>query len=165
MQVFDNMTTGMHWQAQKGGAVHASEAKEEKKQLNVSVVIGTDPYNMVSAVMPLPGGLNEFSFAGVARNSKTILMENGKYPSVPANSEIILNGHVDPEEKRMEGPFGDHTGYYSIPEPMHVFHIDQILAKKDAIYAASVVGFPWHEDAVLGQFFVEFPKPIIMPML
>ncbi len=161
MQVFDGVTTGMHWQAQKGGAIHAKEAEEMDKVLNVSVVIGTDPYNMISGVAPLPPGMSEFSFSGVARGSQTVLMRNGKYPAVPANSEIIINGYVDPKEKRMEGPFGDHTGYYSLAEPYPVFHIDTIYIKKDPVYAASVVGFPWHEDAVLGQFLSDFMKPLI----
>ncbi|MFI5412621.1 MAG: UbiD family decarboxylase domain-containing protein, partial [Candidatus Micrarchaeales archaeon] len=93
--------------------------------------------------------------------SQTVLMKNGKYPSVPANSEIIINGYVDPKEKRMEGPFGDHTGYYSIAEEYPVFHIESIHLKKDPVYAASVVGYPWHEDAVIGQFLFDFMKPII----
>ncbi len=164
MQVYDNKTTGMHWQAQKGGAIHAIEAREEGKELKVSVVIGSDPYNMLSAVMPLPVNVSEFSVSGLLRNSRTVLMKNGDYPEVPANSEIIINGHVDPDEKRIEGPFGDHTGYYSIPEPTNVFHVDEVFAKKNAVYSASVVGFPWHEDAAIGQFFMEFMKPAITMM-
>ena len=161
MQVFDSLTTGMHWQAQKGGAIHAKEAMDAKKDLNVSVVIGTDPINILSAVAPLPVGFNEFAFSGIVRGAKTILMKNGKYPPVPANAEIIINGSVDPNEKRLEGPFGDHTGYYSIPEEYPVFHIDAIYAKRNPIYAASVVGYPWHEDAAIGQFLFDFLKPLI----
>lgn len=161
MQVYDEATTGMHWQAQKGGAIHSQEAQEEKKNLDVSVAIGSDPYNIVSAVAPLPVGMSEFAFSGIARGSSTILMENGKYPPVPANSEIIINGYVDPNEKRIEGPFGDHTGYYSIPEECDVFHIEHVYVKKKPIYAASVVGYPWHEDAVIGKFLLEYMKPMI----
>ncbi len=164
MQVFDKLTTGMHWQAQKGGAIHAKEAIDAKKSLKVSVSIGTDPYNIVSAVAPLPVGFNEFSFSGIARGGKTALMKNGEYPPVPSNSEIMLFGSVDPLEKRLEGPFGDHTGYYSIPEEYPVFHIDKIYAKKKPIYAASVVGFPWHEDVVIGQFIFDYLKPVIKAM-
>ena len=164
MQVFDDKTTGMHWQSQKGGAIHAQEAQESGGQLNLSVVLGTDPANILAAATPLPVGMNEFSFAGVMRGSRTVLMKNGKYPMVPANAEIVINGHVDPDEKRMEGPFGDHTGYYSIAEPYHVFHIDEIYAKKNAVYPASVVGKPWHEDAVIFQFMFEFLKPVIKSM-
>ncbi len=164
MQVFDNTLTGMHWQSQKGGAIHASEAKELGKTLNVAVAVGTDPYNIVSAITPLPIGMNEFSFSGVIRGSSTVLMKNGKYPAVPANSEIVINGWVNPSETRMEGPFGDHTGYYSIPEKYPVFHIDAIYAKKKPIYSASVVGFPWHEDAVIGQFLFDFLKPALKSM-
>ncbi len=161
MQVYDETTTGMHWQAQKGGAIHSQEALEKKKTLDVSVAIGSDPYNIVSAVAPLPHGMNEFVFSGIARGSSTILMENGKYPPVPANSEIIINGYVDPSEKRMEGPFGDHTGYYSIPEECDVFHVENVYLKKKPIYVASVVGYPWHEDAVIGKFLLEYMKPLI----
>ncbi len=164
LQVFDSLTTGMHWQAQKGGAIHASEAHEMKKSLNVSVVVGTDPHNIIAGVAPLPPGMNEFAFAGIIRDSSTVLMKNGKYPAVPANSEIIINGHVDPDDKRKEGPFGDHTGYYSIPEKYPVLHVDAIYAKRDPVYAASVVGFPWHEDAVIAQYLFEFMKPLIKSM-
>ncbi len=161
MQVFDGETTGMHWQVQKGGAVHASEAAELESQLNVSVAIGTDPFNILSAVAPLPHGINEFSFAGVARKAKTALLDCGDYPAVPANSEIIINGYVDPVEKRDEGPYGDHTGYYSIQEPTYVFHVKNIYAKKNPVYAASVVGFPWSEDCTAGLFLMEYLKPML----
>ncbi len=161
MQVYDGTTTGMHWQSQKGGAIHSAEALEKNAILNVSVAIGSDPYNMIAGVMPLPPGINEFAVAGMLRGSRTLLMENGEYPPVPLNSEFIINGHVDPAETRMEGPFGDHTGYYSLPEPYNVFHIDKIYMKKKAIYPASVVGYPWHEDAVIGTFIVEYFKPFI----
>ncbi len=161
MQVFDDVTTGMHWQAQKGGALHAYEAAKRGKALKVSVAIGTDPFNILSAATPLPQGINEFAFAGMARGSRTTLVKDGDYPPVPANSEIIINGYVEPDERRMEGPFGDHTGYYSIPEPANVLHIDKIYAKKDAVYPASVVGFPWNEDAVIGLFMMQYLKPMI----
>ncbi len=161
MQVYDSLTTGMHWQAQKGGAIHAKEAEEAGKILNVSVSIGTDPHNMVAAVAPLPVGFSEFAFSGIVRSSPTVLMKNGKYPSVPANSEIIINGYVDPKEKRKEGPYGDHTGYYSFVDPYPVLHVDAIYAKKDPILPASLVGQPWHEDAVLGQFLSDFLMPVI----
>ncbi len=161
MQVFDGETTGMHWQSQKGGAVHALEAADAGKELNVSVAIGTDPFNIISAVAPLPHGINEFAFAGMARKSKTELLGCDDYPSVPANSEIIINGYVDPGERRDEGPYGDHTGYYSIKEPTYVFHIKSIYAKKDPIYAASVVGFRRSEDSTAGLFLMEYLKPML----
>ncbi len=161
MQVYDGETTGMHWQSQKGGALHSLEAMDVGAGLKVSVTIGTDPYNIVAAVAPLPHGVNEFAFAGIARGAGTALMGCGEYPAVPANSEIVINGHVDPSEMRMEGTFGDHTGYYSIPESMNVLHIDGIYARKNAVYSASVVGFPWSEDAVVGQFLMDYLKPMI----
>jgi 4-hydroxy-3-polyprenylbenzoate decarboxylase len=161
MQVFDDTTTGMHWQAQKGGSLHAYEAMKRGKKLDVSVAIGTDPFNMLSAATPLPQGINEFAFAGMARRARTLLAKNGSYPPVPANSEIIINGYVEPGEKRTEGPFGDHTGYYSIPEEANVFHIKEIYAKKDAVYAASVVGFPWSEDGAIGLFMMDYLKPMV----
>lgn len=161
MQVYDGKTTGMRWHAQKGGYLHATEARKEHEKLKVSVCIGSDPFNIVSSVAPLPEGMNEFSFAGITRGSKTLLARNGTYPPFPANSEIIINGYVDPDESRKEGPFGDHTGYYSIPAEADVFHVDRIYAKKGAVYAASVVGFPWHEDAVIGQFLLGYLKPLL----
>ncbi|MGC8648994.1 MAG: UbiD family decarboxylase [Candidatus Micrarchaeia archaeon] len=161
MQIYDKFTTGMHWQAMKGGAIHANVAKENNKIMNISVVIGSDPYNLISAIAPLPQGFNEFSFSGILRNSKTLLMKNGKYPMIPANSEIVINGYVDPNELKEEGPFGDHTGYYSIPELYPVFHVESIFAKKGAIYSASIVGFPRHEDANIGSFLVDMFKPML----
>ena len=161
MQVFDNKTTGMHWQAQKGGALHAYEAAKRGKALDVSVAIGSYPFNVLAAATPLPQGINEFAFAGMTRGSRTLLVKNGDYPPVPANSEIIINGYVEPDERRVEGPFGDHTGYYSIPEPANVFHIKEIYAKKNAVYSASVVGFPWNEDAVIGLFMMQYLKPMV----
>ena len=164
MQVYDGETTGMHWQAQKGGAIHASQALGNGEELKVSVAIGTDPYNVIAAIAPLPHGINEFSISGVARNSKTMLMQYMDYPPVPENADIVLYGKVDPKEKRKEGPFGDHNGYYSIPQEYPVFHIEKMYAKKKAIYPASVVGFSWHEDVVVGQFLFDYFKPIIKSM-
>ncbi len=164
MQVYDGETTGMHWQAQKGGAYHALEAEERKEELKVAVAIGSDPYTTIGAVAPIPKGISEYAFAGIARGSRSLLFENGAYPPVPANSEFIINGRVDPIEKRLEGPFGDHTGYYSIAEETYVFHVEEIYAKKKPIYPASVVGFPWHEDAVIGKFLMDYFNPIIRMM-
>ncbi len=164
MQVFDNHTTGMHWQAQKGGAIHASEAHEKGERLNAAVSLGTDPYSMIAAITPLPHGINEFAFAGMLREKQTVMMKNGEYPAVPANSEIIINGHVDPDDRRLEGPFGDHTGYYGTAEEYPVFHIDSIYAKKNPIYPASVVGHPWHEDATVIEFLGDLLKPVIKSM-
>ena len=164
MQVFDGATTGMHWQSQKGGAVHMLEAKEMGKTLNVSVAIGTDPFNVVSAVAPLPHGINEFAFAGMARKSRTELFDCGEYPAVPSNSEIIINGYVDPSESREEGPFGDHTGYYSIKEATNVFHVTSIYSREKPIYPASVVGLRWNEDCVAAQFLMDYLKPLIKLM-
>ncbi len=161
MQVFDGETTGMHWQSQKGGALHMLEARDENKALKVSVSIGTDPYNTIAAVAPLPHGINEFAFAGVARGARTDLSGHSEYPPAPSNSEIIIYGYVDPSESKMEGPFGDHTGYYSIPEPSSVFHVEEIYAKDNAVYAASVVGFPWSEDCVAGQFLMDYLRPLV----
>ncbi|MCL5434046.1 MAG: UbiD family decarboxylase [Candidatus Marsarchaeota archaeon] len=161
MQVYDKLTTGMHWQSLKGGAIHASEAKDKNVNINTSVVIGTDPYNILSAIAPLPHGFNEFSFSGLMRDSKTLLMKNGKYPPVPLNSEIIINGYVNPKELRIEGPFGDHTGYYSIREEYPVFHVEEIYTKDKPIYSASIVGWPRNEDANIGLFFVDIFKPLL----
>lgn len=162
MQVFDSFTTGMHWQAQKGGSIHASEAAAAKKRLNVSVAIGADPYSIISAVAPLPQGISEFAFSGIARGSRSILLSKEGYPPVPESSEIILYGYVDPSESRIEGPFGDHTGYYSIPEPANVFNIEEVYARKDPVYASSVVGHPWNEDAAISRFLLEYMKPAIL---
>lgn len=154
MHVYDGQTTGMHWQKLKDGTLHLSKMKENNKsnKLELAVAIGSDPAVMYSANAPLPPGIDEMLLAGFLRNEpvelvkcKTVNLE------VPANAEIILEGYVDVDELRMEGPFGDHTGFYSLKDLYPVFHITAITHRKDPIYISTLVGIPPQEDVYLGK--------------
>ncbi len=152
MQVFDSETTGMHWQAQKTGAMHLKKAKEMHKTLDVAVVIGVHPAILFSSISPLPEGFDEMSFAGYLMG-ESVEVVRGETVDLryPANAEIVLEGYVDPEELREEGPFGDHTGYYTPKDLYPVFHIKKIFHRKDFIYHATVVGKLWNEDVIIGK--------------
>ncbi len=154
LQVFDERTTGMHWQTHKQGAEHyrrlAAEGRETR--MDVAVAIGADPATMFSAILPLPPDLDEMLFAGFMRNKpvemvkcKTVDLE------VPANAEIVLEGRVTLGELRTEGPFGDHTGYYSLADEYPVFHVECITQRKNPIYATTIVGKPPMEDYYMGK--------------
>jgi len=152
MQVFDKKTTGMHWHIHKGGADHYRKAEKINKRLEVAVVIGCDPVSMYASTAPLPQNFDEMIFAGFLRKRsikmvkcETIDME------VPANAEIVLEGYVNPNEKRLEGPFGDHTGYYSSVDYYPVFHVTCITHRKNPVYASTVTGIPPMEDAYIGK--------------
>jgi len=154
MQVYDERTTGMHWQVHKQGAEHFRRAAEKgaDNSMEVAVAIGADPATIFSSILPLPPDLDEMLFAGFLRQKpvemvpcKTVSLE------VPAESEIVLEGHVRLDEMRTEGPFGDHTGFYSLAEPFPVFHISCITHRKDPIYSATIVGAPPMEDYWMGH--------------
>jgi 4-hydroxy-3-polyprenylbenzoate decarboxylase len=154
MQVYDGQTTGMHWQTHKQGAEHYRRMKAEGKQtrMEVAVAIGADPATMFSAILPLPPDLDEMLFAGFMR-SKSVEMVKCETVDidVPANAEIILEGYVELGETRTEGPFGDHTGFYSLADEYPVFHITCITHRKDPIYATTIVGPPPMEDYYMGK--------------
>lgn len=154
MQVYDGQTTGMHWQTHKQGAEHYRRLKAEGKQtrMEVAVAIGADPATMFSAILPLPPDLDEMLFAGFMR-SKSVEMVKCETVDidVPANAEIILEGYVELGETRTEGPFGDHTGFYSLSDEYPVFHITCITHRKDPIYATTIVGPPPMEDFYMGK--------------
>ena len=152
MQVFDRNTTGMHWHIHKDGRHNFNGFKRAGKRMPVAVAIGTDPAVTYAATAPMPQGMDEMILAGFIRGSpvemvkcKTIDME------VPAEAELILEGYVDPEEKRIEGPFGDHTGYYSLQGEYPVFHVTAMTHRKDAVYSATVVGRPPMEDCYMAK--------------
>ncbi len=152
MQVFDDKSTGMHWQTQKDGAIHALKAKRLGKKLEVAVVIGADPATVFSAVVPLPYGLDELLFAGFVRGSGVELVKCKTVDiDVPAEAEIVLEGTVDPDDLREEGPFGDHTGVYTPVELFPVFRIQCITHRKDPIYLTTIVGKPPMEDYYMGK--------------
>ncbi len=152
MQVFDERTTGMHWQIQKGGGFHYYQADKLNKPLELAVALGTDPALLLATIAPLPEGIDEVLFAGFLRKKNTQLVGGRSISiTVPANAEFILEGYVPPKERRSEGPFGDHFGHYSAAAEFPVFHITAITRRKDPIYPAAVVGIPPMEDKFLGD--------------
>lgn len=159
MQKFDQRTTGMHWQLHKTGAEHGRVAKE---RFPVAVCLGGDPCLTYAATAPLPPDIDEFLFAGWLRGKPVELVKcETSDLEVPAGSDIVLEGYIDPEERRMEGPFGDHTGYYTLEEPFPVFHLTCVTRRKNAIYPSTIVGRPPMEDAWLGKA----TERIFLPLL
>jgi 4-hydroxy-3-polyprenylbenzoate decarboxylase len=162
MQIYDERTTGMHWQLQKVGARHGRRYYETGERMPVAVFLGGDPVFTFCATAPLPDGLDEFLLAGYLRKQSVELVKcETNDLEVPANADFVVEGYVDPKEPlRMEGPFGDHTGYYALQEPYPVFHITAITHRKNAIYPATIVGMPPMEDFYIGSASVRLFLPI-----
>lgn len=152
MQVYDEKTTGMHWHTHHDGAVNYRKTAKFSKKMEVAVALGGDPITIYSATAPLPYGIEELFFAGFLRK-KPVEVVRAKTVDllVPAKSEIILEGYVEIGEEKIEGPFGDHTGYYSSAEKYPVFHITCITHKKNPIYPTTIVGKPPMEDCYMGK--------------
>jgi len=167
MQVFDDRTTGMHWQVHKHGTLHSQKLREMGgEKIEVAVAIGVDPAVLYAASAPLPENFSEFTFAGFIRDKKIKMVECKTVDlMVPATSEIVLEGHVDLDDLRFEGPFGDHTGYYTPPEPYPTFKITHISYRDDPIYHAMVVGKPPMEDSFLGKATERIFLPLIKLVL
>ena len=162
MQVFDKRTTGMHWQVHKHGALHLKKIAEKNGKLEVAVAIGVDPATLYASTAPLPENLSEFMFAGFIRRERLKLVECETVDlKVPATAEIVLEGYVKSDELKIEGPFGDHTGYYTPPEPYPVFHVECVTRRENPIYHATVVGKPPMEDAWLGKATERIFLPLI----
>lgn len=153
MQVFGPTLTGMHWHKHKVSAKHFNEYKKLKKRMPVSVVLGGDPVYTYAATAPLPENVDEYMLAGFLRKRKVELVKCiTNELEVPTDADFIIEGYVDPfEEEILEGPFGDHTGYYSLADYYPKFHITCITHKKGAIYPSTIVGVPPQEDAWLGK--------------
>ena len=154
MQVYDDRTTGMHWQTQKQGAEHYRRLLNAGKdaRMPVAVAIGSDPATMYAPILPLPPDLDEMLIAGFLRREPVEMVKCETCDlEVPANAELVLEGYVALGETRTEGPFGDHTGYYSLADPYPVFHVECITQRKDPIYATTIVGPPPMEDFYMGQ--------------
>src|SRR3984893_1087838 len=154
MQLFSPVLTGMHWHKHKVSAKHFSEYKKLNKRMPVAVALGGDPVYAYAATAPLPDNVDEYMLAGFLRKKKVELVRCLTQPEleVPADADIVIEGYVDPEEAPVwEGPFGDHTGYYSLPDWYPSFHVTAITHKKNAIYPATIVGIPPQEDAWLGK--------------
>lgn len=162
MQVYDDRTTGMHWQLQKVGARHGRRYYETGTRMPVAVFLGGDPVFTFAATAPLPDGLDEFLLAGYLRKQSVELVKcETNDLEVPAHADFVIEGYVDPKEPlREEGPFGDHTGYYTLPEPYPVFHVTAITHRRDAVYPATIVGLPPMEDFYLGGASVKLFLPV-----
>lgn len=163
MQVFDKKTTGMHWQIHKGGAKHYQRYRELGEKVPVAVILGGDPAYGYVATAPLPDNVDELILAGFLRKRavemvpcKTIDME------VPADADFVLEGTVDPTEPLVkEGPFGDHTGYYSLADDYPLFHVTAMTRRKDPIYPTTIVGAPLQEDGFIGKASERIFLPLI----
>ena len=168
MQRYDARSTGMHWQIGKGGGFHYFEAEERNEPLPVTVFMGGPPALMLSAVAPLPEGVPELMLASLLAGEKIGVATNpveGHHRLI-AESEFALVGHVSQHERKPEGPFGDHYGYYSLTHDYPVFHADAVFHRRDAIYPATVVGKPKQEDFFLGDYLQELLSPlfpVVMP--
>lgn len=168
MQVFDGRTTGMHWQKHKQGADHYRRLLAEGKQtrMPVAVSIGSDPATMYSAILPLPPSIDEMLFSGFLRGKAVEMVRcETSDIEVPANSEIVLEGYLNLGELRREGPFGDHTGFYSLDDDYPVFHVECITHRKSPIYAATIVGPPPMEDFFMGKAIERIFLPLMKMQL
>ena len=153
MQIFDERTAGMHWQTHKQGAEHYRRMRHHGlKRMDVAVAIGADPVTMFSAILPLPPDLDEMIFAGFLRQRPVEMVKcQTSDLEVPANAEIVLEGYVELGELRTEGPFGDHTGFYSLADEYPVFHATCVTRRDQPIYATTIVGPPPMEDYYMGK--------------
>jgi 4-hydroxy-3-polyprenylbenzoate decarboxylase len=162
MQVYDNRSTGMHWQRHKGGAQHYRVAERLRRRLEVAVALSPEPVLPYCATAPMPEGLDELLLAGfLARRRIDMIKCITVDLEVPASSHIVLEGYVEPGERRREGPFGDHTGLYSQPDDFPVFHITCVTRRKRPTYLTTIVGVPPMEDAYLGLA----SERIFLPMI
>ena len=162
MQVVDQTHALMHWQKHKRGAQHGRISQEQGQKVPAAIIIGGEPSTVFSAIAPVPEGLDKYLFSGIARKKgirmvkcKTIDLE------VPANADIVLEGYVDPHDTRDEGPFGDHTGYYTPVQSYPTFTLTGIMRRRDPIYLTTVVGKPVMEDAYIGKVIERSFLPLI----
>lgn len=164
MQMFDDRTTAMHWQTQKHGAEHYRTARSRSRggKLEVAVAIGSDPATALAGILPVPPELDEFLFSGFLRRDAVELVRCETVDlEVPANSEIVLEGFVNLSELRTEGPFGDHTGFYSLEGEYPVFHLSCITHRKDPLYLTTIVGPPPQEDYFMGHAIERIFLPVM----
>ncbi|HZO11268.1 MAG TPA: menaquinone biosynthesis decarboxylase [Nitrososphaeraceae archaeon] len=162
LQVIGSKKAIMHWQVHKRGALHYQMNKEKMQKTEVAVVIGADPATVFSAVAPVPEGLDKFLFAGITRRKGIDLVKCRTVDvEVPASAEVVLEGYVDPSEMNLEGPFGDHTGYYTPPEPYPTFTLTGIMMRNNPIYLTTVVGKPILEDAYIGKVIERSFLPLV----
>jgi 4-hydroxy-3-polyprenylbenzoate decarboxylase len=162
VQIYDDRTVGMHWQLQKVAARHGRRYYETGTQMPVAIFLGGDPVFAFAATAPLPDGLDEFLLAGYLRKKSIELVKcETSDLEVPANADFVIEGYIDPlEPLREEGPFGDHTGYYTLPELYPVLHVTAVTHRKNAVYPATIVGIPPMEDFYMGGASVKLFLPI-----
>ena len=166
LQVFDDRTLGLHWQRHKGGAQHYRVAEELGQRLEVAIALGADPETMYAGTAPLPDELDEFMLAGFLRRKPVELVKCQTVDlEVPANAQIVLEGYAEPGERRLEGPFGDHQGYYSLEDEYPVFHLTAITRRENPIYPTIIVGPPPQEDGWLGKATERIFLPLIKTQL
>jgi 3-polyprenyl-4-hydroxybenzoate decarboxylase len=167
MQRFDAATTGMHWQIHKGGGFHYHEAEAANESLPVTVFLGGPPALILAAIAPLPEDVPELVLASLLAGEKIGMKKvDGASHRLVAEAEFALAGSVPPRERRAEGPFGDHYGYYSLQHEYPVFHVDAVFHRRDAIYPATVVGKPRQEDFFIGDYLQQLLAPVfplVMP--
>ena len=162
IQILDSTHALMHWQKHKRGAQHSEISRDKGEKIPAAIIIGGEPATVFSSIAPVPEGLDKYLFAGITRKKgiKTVKCRTVDL-DVPANAEIILEGYVDPSDIRDEGPFGDHTGYYTPVEPYPTFTLTGIMRRKDPIYLTTVVGKPILEDAYIGKVIEQSFLPLI----
>ena len=161
MQIFDERTTAMHWQVHKVGARHGKVYYQRGERMPVAVTLGGDPALTFAATAPLPDGLDEILFAGFLRKKSVELVKCKTVDvEVPADADFVLEGFVQPGEMRPEGPFGDHTGFYTAVEDYPVFHLTAITHRRDAFYPTTIVGPPPMEDFYMGDATVRIFLPV-----
>jgi UbiD family decarboxylase len=168
IQRYDKTTTGIHWQIGKGGGFHYYEAEKRNEALKATIFLGGPPAMILSAIAPLPEGIPELMLASLLAGSKIGMADNplAGHHRLIAESEFAICGRVPPHERRPEGPFGDHYGYYSLTHDYPVFHADAVFHRKDAIFPATVVGKPRQEDFFIGDYLQELLSPLfplVMP--
>ncbi len=167
MQVFDEGTAGMHWQTHKQGAEHYRRMRHHgARRMDVAVAIGADPATMYSAILPLPPDLDEMMIAGFLRQSPVEMVKcRTSDLEVPAQAEIVLEGYVELDELRTEGPFGDHTGFYSLADEYPVFHVTCVTARENPVYVTTIVGPPPMEDYYMGKAIERIFLPLMRMQL
>lgn len=169
MQQYDKTSTGMHWHKHKVSAAHFNEYKKLGKRMPVACVVGGDPAYTYAATAPLPENVDEYMLAGFLRKKKVELVKCVSQPEieVPSDADFVIEGYVDPnEDLKIEGPFGDHTGFYSLKDLYPIFHVTAITHKKNAVYPSTIVGIPPQEDAWIGKATERiFLAPIKMTMV
>ena len=163
IQIFDRQTTGVHWQLHKVAARHGRCYYETGQRMPVSIFLGGDPVFAFCATAPLPDGLDEFLLAGYLRKKSVELVKCVSNDlEVPAEADFVIEGYIDPTEAlRTEGPFGDHTGYYSLPDLYPAFHVTAITHRRQAVYPATIVGMPPMEDFYMGTASVRLFLPVL----